>query len=194
MKKITAIILSLIMAIFSSYSVAANAWETWYVGARSGLNCRTAPATDAEILTTYPYGTELQIIGADGAWWESWDGDVQGWVHSDYLTDKPDGAHESDNLVYIGTFTITHFCPCYICNGSWGNHTAWADEIIPGQTIGVDPDMIGKLQWVYIDGYGWRRAEDCGGGVGGNHIDVAVATHEEALERGVVYRDVYVSR
>ncbi|MCC8169453.1 MAG: 3D domain-containing protein [Oscillospiraceae bacterium] len=62
---------------------------------------------------------------------------------------------------------------------------------MPGQTIAVDPSLIEKLSWVYIEEYGLRRAEDCGGGVGGYHIDVAVATHEEALSKGVVYKDVY---
>lgn len=92
---------------------------------------------------------------------------------------------------YIGSFKITKYCTCDICNGGWGNHTAWADEIIPGQTVAVDPNVIGKLRWIYIDGYGLRRAEDCGGAVKGNHIDVAVATHEEATTGNVVYRDVY---
>lgn len=92
---------------------------------------------------------------------------------------------------YIGTFKITHYCPCSICNGGWGAHTAWADEIVPDRTIAVDPEVIGKLRWVYIDGYGLRRAEDCGGGIDGMHIDVAVSTHEEAVAKGVVYRDVY---
>jgi len=45
---------------------------------------------------------------------------------------------------------------------------------------------------VYIDGYGYRRAEDCGA-FGGNHIDVAVPTHSMALDMGVVYKDVYLA-
>lgn len=92
---------------------------------------------------------------------------------------------------YIGTFKITHYCPCAACNGGWGARTAWADEIVPDRTIAVDPNVIGKLRWVYIDGYGLRRAEDCGSGVGGLHIDVAVSSHEEAVAKGVVYKDVY---
>ena len=92
---------------------------------------------------------------------------------------------------YIGRFKITHYCPCSVCNGGWGPYTAWAGEIIPNQTIAVDSSLIGKLTWVYIDGYGLRRAEDCGGGIKGYHIDVAVSSHEEALSKGVVYKDVY---
>ena len=111
---------------------------------------------------------------------------------------EPEVRSRSENAVpynkgtYLGRFKITHYCPCNICNGGYGNHTAWAGEIIPGQTIAVDPNIIGKLQWVYIDGYGVRRAEDCGGGVKGNHIDVAVPTHKMAMDMGVVYRDVWV--
>lgn len=92
---------------------------------------------------------------------------------------------------YIGRFKITHYCPCDICNGGWGAHTSWAGELIPGQSIAVNPNTIPKLSWVYIDGYGYRRAEDTGSGIGEYHIDMAVATHEEAISKGVVYKDVY---
>lgn len=110
-----------------------------------------------------------------------------------YRTVEADSPVDTDPQLgtYIGRFQITHYCPCNICNGGWGAYTAWAGEIIPGQTIAVDPSIISKLSWVYIDGYGLRRAEDCGGAVQGYHIDVAVATHEEALSKGVVYKDVY---
>lgn len=93
---------------------------------------------------------------------------------------------------YLGRFKITHYAPGYADNGIWGNATAWAGEIIPGQTIGVDPNVIPKLSWVYIDGYGLRRAEDCGSAVRGNIIDVAVASVAEANRLGVVYKDVYM--
>ncbi len=92
---------------------------------------------------------------------------------------------------YIGNFKITHYCPCAICNGGHGGNTAWAGKLIPGQTIAVNPNTIPKLSWVYVDGYGFRRAEDTGGGIEEYHIDMAVPTHAMAMELGVVYRDVY---
>lgn len=97
---------------------------------------------------------------------------------------------EENKGTYLGRFKITHYCPCNQCNGSWGNHTAYADEIKPGQTIAVDPKVIAPLSWVYVDGYGLRRAEDCGGAVKGNHIDMAIRYHGDAYE--VVYRDVWL--
>ncbi len=92
---------------------------------------------------------------------------------------------------YIGNFKITHYCPCSICNGGWGAYTAWAGELTPGRSIAVNPNTIPKLSWVYIDGYGVRRAEDTGSGIGEYHIDMAVPSHAMAIKLGVVYKDVY---
>ena len=94
---------------------------------------------------------------------------------------------------YLGRFKITHYCSCSKCNGGYGNNTAWAGKVTPGQTIAVDPTIIPKLATVYIEGYGYRRAEDCGGAIKGNKIDMAVSSHAEAMKKGVVYADVYMA-
>lgn len=111
-------------------------------------------------------------------------------IYSEEVTE--DAPVQENNGTYLGRFKITHYCTCSICNGGWGNHTAYADEIIPGQTIAVDPNVIPPLSWVYIDGYGLRRAEDCGGAINGYHIDMAVSSHAEAYSLGVVYKDVWL--
>lgn len=92
---------------------------------------------------------------------------------------------------YIGRFKITHYCVCSICNGSYGNSTAYGGAIRPGITIAVDPRVIKKLSWVYIEGYGARLAEDVGGAIKGNRIDMAVADHKTAMAMGVKYCDVW---
>ena len=53
-----------------------------------------------------------------------------------------------------------------------------------GHTIAVDPNVIPLGWWVYIDGVGYRRAEDVGGAVRGNKIDVFVNTTQEAIQFG----------
>lgn len=105
---------------------------------------------------------------------------------------EEDAPVQENKGTYLGRFKITHYCPCSICNGGWGNNTAYAGKITPGQTIAVDPNVIPPMSWVYIDGYGLRRAEDCGGGIKGNHIDMAVNSHSEAYKIGVVYKDVWL--
>lgn len=44
--------------------------------------------------------------------------------------------------------------------------------VTEGRTIAVDPDVIPLGWWVYIEGVGYRRAEDTGSAVQGNKIDV----------------------
>ncbi|MFY0544668.1 ubiquitin-like domain-containing protein [Brevibacillus sp. H7] len=53
-----------------------------------------------------------------------------------------------------------------------------------GRTIAVDPSVIPMGWWVFIDGIGYRRAEDTGGAVRGNKIDVFFNNHAEAVQFG----------
>lgn len=98
------------------------------------------------------------------------------------------------NFVYIGDFKLTHYCnePYeHICG--YGNGlTATGTNVTTGRTIAVDPSVIPYGTVVYIEGYGFRVAEDCGGSVDGNHIDIAVDLHSEAMSMGVKYGGVWI--
>lgn len=39
--------------------------------------------------------------------------------------------------------------------------------------VAVDPRLIPLYSWLYVPGYGFAQARDVGGGIIGNHIDVA---------------------
>lgn len=58
--------------------------------------------------------------------------------------------------------------------------------------IAADPDFIPLGSRVYIPGYGEAIAEDVGGAIIGNRIDVAFDTHEEALEFGRQEIEIYI--
>jgi len=62
--------------------------------------------------------------------------------------------------------------------------TATGKKATEGTTIAVDPDVIPLGWWVYIEGIGYRRAEDTGGAVNGNKIDVFFDNHAEAVSFG----------
>lgn len=98
---------------------------------------------------------------------------------------------EEQKGTYIGTFRISHYCPCSICNGGYTG-TAVGAPLTPWTTIAVDPSVIRLNSTVYIDGYGTFKAQDTGGAIKGNRIDVCVNSHAEAYRLGVVYKDVYV--
>lgn len=101
---------------------------------------------------------------------------------------------EEYKFVYLGDFKLTHYCNElyeHIC-GYGDGLTAIGTKVKPGYTIAVDPKVIPYGSKVYIEGYGWRVAEDCGGAVKGNHIDIAVDTHPEAMSKGVKTGGVWV--
>ncbi|MFU1796732.1 ubiquitin-like domain-containing protein [Paenibacillus azoreducens] len=53
-----------------------------------------------------------------------------------------------------------------------GTRTATGTRVTEGRTIAVDPKVIPLGWWVYIEGVGYRRAEDTGGAIKGNKIDI----------------------
>lgn len=97
-------------------------------------------------------------------------------------------------LVYMGDFKISHYCAEireHICGTGTGK-TATGTTATVGRTIAVDPSIIPYGTRVYIEGYGFRIAEDCGGGVNGRQIDMLVNTHSEATALGLKYEGVWL--
>ena len=91
----------------------------------------------------------------------------------------------------LGNFTITYYCACEICCNKADGITATGTPVIEGQTIAVDPSVIPYGTKVIIGGHVFT-AEDCGGAIKKNHIDVYVNSHEEALALGVTNAEVYL--
>lgn len=97
------------------------------------------------------------------------------------------------DLVRMGEFKITAYCPCDECSEGYGRLTSTGKYARSGHTIAVDPDVIGYGSRVLI-GDSIYVAEDCGGIVKGDHIDIFVDTHEEVEEFEVKYKNVWVVR
>ena len=93
---------------------------------------------------------------------------------------------------YLGKFKLTAYCGCWNCSEGYGNGTATGTIAQPNYTIAVDPDVIPCGSVVYING-NMYVAEDCGGAVNNNHIDIYHDTHDEAVKFGVQYADVWLS-
>lgn len=91
--------------------------------------------------------------------------------------------------VSLGTFKITAYCHCEKCCGKSDGITASGARVTANQTIAVDPNIIPLGSEVMIDDQVYI-AEDTGGAIKGNRIDMYFPTHEEALNFGVQYIEV----
>ena len=112
--------------------------------------------------------------------------------------DKPaEGSAVLDIGEPLGEFRLTAYCPCAKCCGKWANGiTATGTTATEGRTIAVDPALIpyGATVTVYFpDGASHSyTAEDCGGGIKGNRLDIYFDDHQAALQFGVQSAMVYV--
>ena len=92
--------------------------------------------------------------------------------------------------------TITHYDVCSKCCGKTDGITASGAHATPYTTVAVDPSVIllgADVLVDYGDGAGLRRyrAEDTGGAIKGNRIDLCVGSHDEALRLGRRTATVY---
>lgn len=98
-------------------------------------------------------------------------------------------VEKANGITELGEFEITGYCACERCCDQYADGiTATGTEVHAGRTIAVDPTVIPYGTTVLIkfaDGL-WHPfiAEDCGGAIKGNHIDIYFDTHEEALQFG----------
>ena len=175
-------------------------YEIWYVNC-SALNCRTAPDINSQIITTLPRDTELRIIGADGAWWQIYDGDsLTGWCYGSYLRNTKESpsqiqSNKSNSSLgnCLGNFRISYYT-CSPAENGGSNLTATGATLtnVVGTCIAADPKVIPYFTNVYIDGVGYRTVMDCGGAIKGNKIDVLVRNKSDIPSCGVYYSNVYL--
>ena len=93
---------------------------------------------------------------------------------------------------YIGECKITAYCCepyAHIC-GTGDGLTATGIPVTPG-IAAVDPSVIPLGSTLIIDGQRYLAA-DVGGAVKGLSVDIAVATHQEAVEFGVQSAPVWI--
>ena len=92
--------------------------------------------------------------------------------------------------------TITFYC-CearpHIC-GTGTGITASGRRVTPYVSCAVDPDVIPLGSTIMVEYNGemvYLRADDTGPAVNGNHIDIAVPTHDFALSLGIQTADIW---
>lgn len=93
----------------------------------------------------------------------------------------------------VGEFKLTFYSPSPDETDDTPIITASGAQVKPGITVAVDPRYWELGTKFYIEGYGYVVAEDTGSKIKGPRtMDVSVETKDQALKKGIQYRNVWV--
>ena len=94
-------------------------------------------------------------------------------------------------LIDYGMMKCTAYCPCKSCSDNYGRQTHSGKIATAGRTIAVDPSIIDIGSKVKIGDHIYT-AEDVGGAVKGDVIDIFFDSHQEVEEWGTRYIECWV--
>lgn len=175
-----------------------NGWKTLCgVCAAAGVTFATLSGVYISALHTRIDTLETQLVTSQKARAEA----VRSVNPPEVLETKPETEPETDPeaetvlaLESLGTFKLTAYCPCPQCCGEWADGITYTmTEATAGRTVAVDPKVIPLGSTVYINGTPYV-AEDIGGAIKGNRIDVFFPDHQTALQFGVQYAEVEIPK
>lgn len=180
---LTTMVLAVLLAVSASAAT---------VKATANVPVRAKAKTSSTKLTTMKKNTTRTVISVSSnkKWVKVKVNGKTGYVNTSrvkYVTtsSKKTTASVSDETkIKLGSFKLTFY----------GDDTITASGKKPqiNHTIAVDPRVIPLGSKVYIEGMGTYYAEDTGGAIKGNILDVFVRTEAEANRLGVKYADVYL--
>ena len=117
---------------------------------------------------------------------------------------EPEPSEEPEpQWISYGTYTLTAYCACETCCGYWattrpldenGNpivYTASGARAEAGTTIAVDPSISPYGTQVKINDHIYT-AQDTGGAIKGNRIDIFFDNHADAWNFGMQQAEVFI--
>ncbi len=108
-------------------------------------------------------------------------------------------------VISLGEYRLTAYCGCSKCCGKWGENRPLDENSKPivytannsiakeGVTIAADINVLPYGTKVIIDGHEYI-VQDRGGVINGNRVDIYFESHQDALNFGVQYKEIYIER
>ena len=142
----------------------------------NSLNVRSGAATSYSIIGKLTKGKEVEILSSSNGWYKiQYSENQSGWVSANYISLS---SNTSDKKV-VKTLNVKAYA--YTGDGITATGT------VPKYgTIAVDPTVIPYGTKVYIKELDKVfTAEDCGGAIKGNTIDIFMTTEEQCNNWGI---------
>lgn len=171
------------------------------------LNVRKEPSIDSESVCILEPDCKLEKIERDGEWTQIKINEETYFVNNNYVSQeqpenfinvcelKPDspGICEVSNFQngpYLGYFRLTAYCPCSKCCGGWSGGLT-SSGVIPEAGVTVGCNSISAGTNILINGHLYIVQDT--GNMSSDTIDIYMNSHDEALQFGVQYADVYLA-
>lgn len=148
-----------------------------WVNARSGLNVRSTPSTDAEIVAVLPFATEVTGTVKD-AWMQIGDG----YVSTEFLQD----TSPLEEFEYAGEWHLT----AYYATGNPTASGAW-----PEVNVTVAHNSLPFGTELYIEGLGFWTVQDRGpASLGTEWCDLYLGDYGTCVAFGSQHRNVWITK
>lgn len=158
--------------------------DTWKLTSEFIVLDTPVEVDEEVIIIKYSTGNKYLVLSTIEKVYES-SVNIGGVVNTGYST--------SGQWKSLGIYTITHYC-CekypHICNAGPPYKTATGTTPHVGGCA-VDPRKIPLGSYIKINGVVYH-AEDTGGAIKDNRIDIVVETHNEALSKGTYKAEVFL--
>lgn len=103
-------------------------------------------------------------------------------INTDAVEVEPVEPVQTETLI-SEKYIATAYCACIKCCGKTDGITKSGTKATAGRTIAVDPTKIQLGSKVLIDGQEYI-AEDVGGAIKGNRVDIFYDNHSDAIKYG----------
>lgn len=147
---------------------------------KSSVNVRSGASKKYRVIDKLSKGEKVKVLSSSGDWRKvQFDGNEIGWSHEDYINKTASSSSSGSSMNVSKRLTVK----AYAYTG--GGCTATGTKAKYG-TLAVDPRVIPYGTKVYIKELDKVfTAEDCGGGIKGNKVDIYMNSESACRNWGV---------
>ena len=155
-----------------------------YMTTTANLSVRSGASTKHKKIGLLKKGVKAKVVSTKNGWCKIKYGNKYGWCCKRYLKSSSKSGNKK-------SVKRTLKVKAYAYTGH--SITSTGRRPVAGRTIAVDPRVIPYGSKVYIPALGRTYiAEDCGGGIKGNKIDIYMSSNSACNRFGVKYLTVQI--